>query len=60
MFNVKDTVSFHGTADPVLDKATAVVEGFHGEDGVIVLFQQPRPLGYNPAIVITKYCLKKV
>lgn len=59
-FNVGDNVKFHSTSDSTLDTAEAVVMGFYGEDGVIVAFTGPRPAGYNPAIVITKYCLKKV
>jgi hypothetical protein len=59
MFNVKETVKLHSTSDPELDGKIATVEGFHGKDGIIVLFVPPRPLGYNPAIVIAKHCLKR-
>jgi len=59
-FNIGDVVALHSTSDLELDRATGTVEGFHDKDGVIVTFLPPRPLGYNPAIVITQYCIKKV
>lgn len=59
-FSMGDAVVFRFTSDAVLDDSTATVLGFHAEDGVIVAFTEPRPAGYNPAIVITKYCLVKI
>lgn len=59
-FSIKEKVGFHSTGDPELDRATATIEGNYAEDGIIVVFLAPRPLGYNPAIVITKHCLRKI
>ena len=62
--SVKDNVEFHSTGDPVLDGKVGVIQGFYGsaadEQYPIVLFAHPHPVGYNPAIVITPYCVKKV
>ena len=58
--NVKDKVEFHDTSDSVLDGHTGTVEGFCGADFPIVQFTHPHPVGHNPAIIITKHCLKKI
>lgn len=59
-FNIKDTVKFHSTGDTNLDGRIGVIEGFYSpEHYPIVIFAHPHPVGYNPAIVITPYCVKK-
>jgi len=62
-FNIKDTVKFHSTGDPILDGKIGIIEGFYGsftEAYPIVMFAPPHPEGYYPAIVITPYCVEKV
>jgi hypothetical protein len=61
--NVGDTVEFHSTSDNTLNGKTGSVVGLYGrgpEAYPIVMFTLPKPIGYDPAIVITPYCVKKV
>lgn len=63
--NIKDKIEFHSTGDAALDGQVGIIEGFYGTPGAaelypIVLFSDVHPAGYNPAIVITPYCVKKV
>ena len=63
MFTVGDTVEFHSTSDNNLNGKRGSVVGLYGggdEAYPIVMFSLPVPAGYDPAIVITPYCLKKV
>lgn len=56
MYKVGDHVSIHKTGS-VLDGATGRVMGWTTKDYLIVVFDHEPPEGYNPAIVITQYCL---
>lgn len=63
IFNVGDIVEFHSTSDNTINGRNGSVVGLYGsgpEAYPIVMFGLPVPAGYDPAIVITPYCLKKV
>lgn len=58
-FNIHDRVKFTATADKNLDNVHGEVIGYYGLHA-IVLFDKPIPKNYNPAIVISQYCLEKI
>lgn len=57
MFSVGDNVSIHKTGS-ALDGATGRIVGWYTDEYPIVLFDCEPPEGYNPAIVISRYCLQ--
>ena len=57
-FEINDWVMVEST-DSALDGYMATVKGFHFPNGCIILFDIV-PEDYNPAIVITENCLKKI
>lgn len=56
---VYDEVQFQFTSDKVLDQQKGKILGFYSDSFVIVLLDNPIE-GYDPAIVISESCLKKI
>jgi hypothetical protein len=56
---VNDRVRFVKTGEPRLDYSEGVISGFYGADGIIVNLISMIE-GYNPSMVISRYCLTKV
>ena len=54
-----DVVKVVGILNTVLVGQIAVVMGFHTPEYPIIVFRDT-PEGYNPAIVLSIYCLEKV
>ena len=54
-----DKVVIHSTSDIRVDGQEVTVMGKYTQDMVIILFSRA-PVGYDPAIVISKHCLRKV
>tara|TARA_R110000868_G_scaffold94905_2_gene261355 strand:- start:473 stop:655 length:183 start_codon:yes stop_codon:yes gene_type:complete len=57
MFANGSKVVFKKTGSGMLDGQFGTVVGTYAEDFVIVLFDT-HPIGFDPAIVITKHCLE--
>ena len=52
-----DKVVIHSTSDIRVDGQEVTVMGKYSHDMVIILFSRA-PVGYDPAIVISKHCLR--
>jgi hypothetical protein len=61
-FKVGDAVSVCNTTDPELDKKNALVKGFFGdrENPLGIIIELEIPGTYDPCIVLTPHCIKKV
>ena len=58
-FSLGDKVIIHSTSDKLLNGKEARVMGSYGTDLMIIFFHHLVE-GYDPAIVLSKYCLQKL
>ena len=58
-FTPGEKVIIHSTSDIRVDGQEVTVMGKYGQDMLIILFSRA-PVGHDPAIVISKHCLRKI